>query len=62
MVTVIEQHLYYLPGVYLCFEDFNGQRNSKQLVTYLIDKASTSDGTQLVVAMSREYVHQNNKS
>ena len=62
MVTVLERHLHYPLGVSFCFEGFNGLQDSKRLVAYLIDKASTSDGTQLRVGINREYVHPKNKS
>ena len=56
MVTFLEQYLQYPPSVSFCFEGFNEVKYSKQLTAYLIDRASTSDGTRLVTSINREYV------
>ena len=56
MVTVLEQHLHYPPDVSFYFKSFNELQDSKRLVTYLIDKVSTSDGTQLRFGINREHV------
>ena len=51
MVTVLEKQLKYPPSVSFCFEGFNKVKDSQQLYIYLIDTASTYDGTQLVVGI-----------
>ena len=53
MVTVLKNNSSSPPGVSFCFTGFNGVKYSQQLCTYLIDTASTSDGTQLVVYINR---------
>ena len=52
MITVLEQELRYPSGASFCFEGFKGIQDSQRLVTYLVDKASISDGTKLVVGIN----------
>ena len=54
MITVLEKELRYPSGASFCFEGFKGIQDSQRLVTYLIEKASISDGTKLVVGINND--------
>ena len=48
---IMETDLKYPKGCSFCFEGYNGVNDFERLKNYLIDCASTSDGTQLTVVI-----------
>ena len=61
MITVLENELRYPSGTSFCFEGFKGKQDSQRLITYLIEKASTSDGTELVVGIHADLSAKKNR-
>ena len=48
--------LNYPKGCSFCFEGYNGVQDYERLKDYLIDCTSTTDGTQLTVAIHDEFI------
>ena len=55
MATFLEKQLKYPPWCFIFLEGFNQVKDGQQVCTYLIDTASTSDCTQLVVGINRTF-------
>ena len=55
---IMKNMLNYPNGCSFCFEVYNGAQDYERLKNHLIDCASTTDGTQLTVAIHDEFVHQ----
>ena len=49
--------LKYPKGCSFCFEGYNGVEDFERLKNYLIDCASTTDGTQLTVTIHDEFIN-----
>ena len=53
----MEQHYKYPKGCSFCFKGYNGVEDYERLKNMLISCASTSDGTQLTVAIHDEFTN-----